>query len=155
MNILFEVADLNKASPGTVGRCGIIFLEPTSLGWRPLKQSFLDILPTSIFAADQIASIDDMFEWLVPATFNYLQHGKDMTLSIPYSELHLFSSMLRIFRAVLGIDEAVEKEKLQKQQAAKGKAGGEKGAAATASATASEALQPVDTIHVQVLLTLF
>ena len=54
MNILFEVADLNCASPGTVGRCGIIYMESSSLGWRPYKQSFLELLPTSVFAPDLV-----------------------------------------------------------------------------------------------------
>ena len=57
MNILFEVADLHKASPGTVGRCGIIYMETSSLGWRPLKQSFLDNLPTTMFASDVVIHI--------------------------------------------------------------------------------------------------
>ena len=54
MNILFEVADLDRASPGTVGRCGIIYMESASLGWRPYKQSFLELLPTSVFAPDLV-----------------------------------------------------------------------------------------------------
>ena len=57
MNILFEVADLDRASPGTVGRCGIIYMESASLGWRPYKQSFLELLPTSVFAADLVIEI--------------------------------------------------------------------------------------------------
>ena len=54
MNILFEVSDLDYASPGTVGRCGIIYMESASLGWRPYKQSFLELLPSSVFAPDQV-----------------------------------------------------------------------------------------------------
>jgi len=35
MRMLFEVADLQEASPATVSRCGIVFLTPESLGWTP------------------------------------------------------------------------------------------------------------------------
>ena len=97
-----------------------------------------------------------MFEWLVPATFNYLQTGRDMKLSIPFSEPHLFTSMLRILRAVLGIDEAIANQKAQKtaeDKAAGGKGGTATGAAATADSTG--ATQQADPVQTQVLTSGF
>ena len=41
MRMLFEVGDLDEASPATVSRLGVVFMTPDTLGWQPFVKSWV------------------------------------------------------------------------------------------------------------------
>nr|XP_012140860.1 PREDICTED: dynein heavy chain 1, axonemal [Megachile rotundata] len=48
MTMMFEVADLRVASPATVSRCGMVYLEPEGLGLEPIIDCWLKSLPKNM-----------------------------------------------------------------------------------------------------------
>ncbi len=50
MTMTFEPEDLDEASPATVSRVGMVYLEPRRLGWRPLYTSWCTSLDAVVKA---------------------------------------------------------------------------------------------------------
>eukprot|EP00898_Chlorokybus_atmophyticus_P003269 jgi/Chlat1/3943/Chrsp26S04196 len=47
-SIIFEVASLEGVSPGLVSRCGVVYVDGTSVTWRKVYKAWLEALPVDI-----------------------------------------------------------------------------------------------------------
>ncbi|KAJ3091388.1 Dynein heavy chain 10, axonemal [Quaeritorhiza haematococci] len=45
VSLLFEVGDLQYASPATVSRCGMVYMDPKNLGYKPFFQKWVNARP--------------------------------------------------------------------------------------------------------------
>jgi len=60
--MMFEVSDLAVASPATVSRCGMVYLEPSILGLEPFVDCWLKKIPDLIYPyKDQLKDLFDKF----------------------------------------------------------------------------------------------
>jgi dynein heavy chain len=92
MTMMFEVADLAVASPATVSRCGMVFLETKQLGWFALVKTFVANLPECLHKyRDQILLKS---QYLLNGTLawtrkygKFLVHQSEMTFVNTYLQL--------------------------------------------------------------------
>lgn len=96
MNLIFEVQDLSVASPATVSRCGMVYVQP--LGWQHLFDSWLSRLPDSV-CQDQKVEIVALFSWLLPPLLHAAEHI--LTRVLPVSEMSLACAAMNLFESLL------------------------------------------------------
>lgn len=74
MTMMFEVQDLAVASPATVSRCGMVYLEPSILGLKPFVECWLGRLVAQIVPyKSQLEKLFDDF--LEVSRSSYIEHS--------------------------------------------------------------------------------
>uniref|UniRef100_A0AAV2KWR9 AAA+ ATPase domain-containing protein n=1 Tax=Knipowitschia caucasica TaxID=637954 RepID=A0AAV2KWR9_KNICA len=91
--LLFEVGDLQYASPATVSRCGMVFVDPKNLRYRPFWQRWLETRPLK-----EQETLILLFEKYVPCCIDLIidgvqdgQQGKKLKTIVPQTDLNMVS----------------------------------------------------------------
>ncbi|KAF6028575.1 DNAH7 [Bugula neritina] len=92
-NLMFEPMDLEVASPATVSRCGMIYMEPSSMGWRPIFTSWLNMLPQTLTDLHRDV-IKELFNRFVDAGIRTVR--KAIEELCPTSDTNLVKSLMNL-----------------------------------------------------------
>ncbi|KAL2642110.1 hypothetical protein R1flu_009697 [Riccia fluitans] len=105
MNLIFEVQDLAAASPATVSRCGMVYTEPSAMGFWPLIQSWEKRTAENFHNLEEaMPIITSMIQWLIEPCVDFIRKNcKELIVTSPISLvksfLNMFESQLDEFKA--------------------------------------------------------
>jgi dynein heavy chain len=107
MRMLFEIANLSYASPATVSRAGILFVNPTDLGWNPCVQTWIDNLESP----GQRSNLMMLFEKYIPPLLEAMKIRFKTITPIPeWTLLNTLCNMLALILTQENTPEGCSKE---------------------------------------------
>ncbi|TPX58491.1 hypothetical protein PhCBS80983_g03079 [Powellomyces hirtus] len=100
--MMFEVQDLAYASPATVSRCGMIYMEPEALGLTPLVKSWLQkeeaALPADLSSVFR-NSVQPLFDFWLESGLEFIR--KNVKEAVPTSNGHLATNLMKILHCMM------------------------------------------------------
>ncbi|KAG5468030.1 hypothetical protein LSCM4_01117 [Leishmania orientalis] len=115
-SLLFEVGDLQYASPATVSRVGMVFLDPINLGWKPFMHAWKMRRPR-----DEQETLTELVEQFVQPLINFVLDGVDEEgamspppkLVLPTNSLNMVKQLTTVLCTVSPKDASLEPRALQ------------------------------------------
>ncbi len=93
MRLLFEISHLRTATPATVSRAGILYINPGDLGWNPQVTSWID---TREVQAEK-ANLTILFEKYCPPCIDAIKNRfKKITPIVENAHVHMLCSLLEV-----------------------------------------------------------
>ncbi|KAH6585240.1 hypothetical protein BASA61_006968 [Batrachochytrium salamandrivorans] len=102
--LLFEVGDLQFASPATISRCGMVYMDPKNLGYRPFYQKWINSRPNK---AEQDGLLK-LFNKYIPLLMEFITEGsfegivtEPLKQVIPVTPLAMISQLCMLLETQL------------------------------------------------------
>ena len=105
--------DLAVASPATVSRCGMVYMDASQVGCRPLMLSWLNTLPEALSGAPS-SHLLALYDWLVPVCLRWLRRevrevSPTLDGNLVASLQHVIAASATAIPAGLAEDEVVKR----------------------------------------------
>ncbi|XP_056424426.1 dynein axonemal heavy chain 14 isoform X2 [Hyla sarda] len=99
MRMIFEVDSLSQASPATVSRCAMVYMDPVDLGWRPFVKTWLMQISKKVptIGAQYLSTLLDKS---VDEGIKFIRKRKD-NLPFPVQDLALVMNLCKILEAFI------------------------------------------------------
>ncbi|XP_028032579.1 dynein beta chain, ciliary-like isoform X2 [Bombyx mandarina] len=94
MRLLFEISNLRTATPATVSRAGILYINPQDLGWNPFVASWID---TTRDDESEKAMLTIMFDKYIPSLLESCKKYKRITPLTDLQQIQLTCYLLECF----------------------------------------------------------
>ncbi|XP_069464806.1 dynein axonemal heavy chain 14 [Ambystoma mexicanum] len=97
MRMIFEVDSLSQASPATVSRCAMVYMDPVDLGWRPYMKTWISKVSAKI-TVPGAQFLETLFTKSVEEGLNFVHKHRKMQ-PFPAQEIGIVSNLCRILDA--------------------------------------------------------
>ncbi|XP_073442216.1 dynein axonemal heavy chain 10 [Dendrobates tinctorius] len=102
--LLFEVGDLQYASPATVSRCGMVFVDPKNLNYRPYWQKWVSNRQNK----QEQVELNRLFEKYVPPCIEMIiegimdgKQGEKLKTIVPQTDLNMVTQLSMMLDALI------------------------------------------------------
>uniref|UniRef100_A0A8D0EXS5 Dynein axonemal heavy chain 17 n=1 Tax=Strix occidentalis caurina TaxID=311401 RepID=A0A8D0EXS5_STROC len=95
MRLLFEISHLRTATPATVSRAGILYINPTDLGWNPIVTSWIETRTVQ----SEKANLMILFDKYLPVCLEKLRSGFKKITPVP--EVTMTQTVLYLLECLL------------------------------------------------------
>ncbi|CAM9397550.1 unnamed protein product, partial [Discosporangium mesarthrocarpum] len=104
MRMIFEIHSLKNATPATVSRAGILFVNELDIGWHPYAESWVQGRQIEV----EKAVLAGLFQKYVPAILDILRKGK-MEPLVPIPAISMVQAVCQLLEGLLpGTDKNAE-----------------------------------------------
>lgn len=97
VHMVFEVQDLAQASPATVSRCGMVYVDPTELGWKALVTSWSQTISSFQIGDDLMTYILELFEDTLDTTLSFARRKCSASIDqVDPSKISMICTLLEV-----------------------------------------------------------